>query len=138
MSRWISPVLPGCGITTSEAIINFAVDRAAAEAALAVLPDLRLVTQANRAFLRRAVKFLVGEGIDQFLDLGSGIPTVENVHEVAQQFNSRAEFAAFFDGLEFVEPGLVWVPLWRPDSPDALLLDQPSESRTLGGVGRKP
>lgn len=41
------------------------------------------VMQANRAFLRRAVRFLLGQGIRQFLDIGSGIPTVGNVHEVA-------------------------------------------------------
>src|ERR671934_3113762 len=60
---------------------NFAVDRAAADKALAVNPDFKLIMQANRAFLRRAVTFLVGQGIGQFLDLGSGIPTAGNVHE---------------------------------------------------------
>jgi SAM-dependent methyltransferase len=44
-----------------------------------------LAAQANRAFLRRAVRFCVGVGVRQFLDIGSGIPTVGNVHEVAQQ-----------------------------------------------------
>lgn len=66
---------------------NFAVDRDAAEAAIAIWPDLPLVMQANRAFLRRTVRFLVGQGIDQFLDIGSGIPTVGSSHEVAQQLN---------------------------------------------------
>lgn len=63
---------------------NFAVDRAAAEQVKAFMPELPLILRANRAFLRRAVEFLVGRGIRQFLDLGSGIPTVGNVHEVAQ------------------------------------------------------
>jgi hypothetical protein len=45
---------------------------------------------ANRAFVRRVVKFLVGESIDQFLDIGSGIPTVGNVHEIAQEMNPSA------------------------------------------------
>src|SRR5262249_3797804 len=49
-----------------------------------------LVMRANRGFLRRAVRFLVARGIDQFLDVGSGIPTVGNVHEVAQQANPAA------------------------------------------------
>jgi SAM-dependent methyltransferase len=49
------------------------------------MPDLPLLMQANRAFLRRAVQYLVGVGIRQFLDLGSGIPTVGNVHEVARK-----------------------------------------------------
>jgi len=64
---------------------NFAVDRQAAEEAVALWPDLPLIMQANRAFMRRAVRFLVAQGITQFLDIGSGIPTVGNVHEVAQQ-----------------------------------------------------
>ena len=69
---------------------NLPVDRTAAEAAIAVRPELPLVMRANRAFLRRAVRFLVQRGIDQFLDLGSGIPTVGNVHEIAQRANPAA------------------------------------------------
>ena len=240
---------------------NFAADRAAAEAAIAVYPDLPLVMQTNRAFLRRAVHFLIERGIDQFLDLGSGIPTVGNVHEVAQQANptarvvyvdvdpvavahadlilrgnpraaaieadiremerifshpttrrlldldrplaillcyilhflpddaeaertvaslraalpsgsylvishGTAEFAApavyrqgqrvyartshplhlrpreqvarYFDGLDMVPPGLVLVPLWRPETDEDLWLDQPERSVTYAGIGRKP
>src|SRR5215470_9279763 len=63
---------------------NFAVDRAMAEQLLTLAPDVAEIMRANRAFLRRAVRFMVGEGINQFLDIGSGIPTVGNVHEVAQ------------------------------------------------------
>jgi hypothetical protein len=66
---------------------NFAVDRAMAEQLLALAPDVADIMRANRAFLRRAVRFMVAEGITQFLDIGSGIPTVGNVHEVAQQAN---------------------------------------------------
>ncbi len=62
---------------------NFAADRDAAERVIAVLPDTRLVARANRAFLRRVVRYLAESGIRQFLDLGSGMPTVGNVHEVA-------------------------------------------------------
>lgn len=64
---------------------NFAVDREFARQAIAAVPDVRLIAQANRAFLHRAVRFMVDEGIRQFLDIGSGIPTVGNVHEIAQQ-----------------------------------------------------
>ncbi|MGH3795526.1 MAG: SAM-dependent methyltransferase [Pseudonocardiaceae bacterium] len=64
---------------------NFAVDREMARRAIALWPDLPQVLQANRAFLRRAVRYLVSQGITQFLDIGSGIPTVGNVHEVAQE-----------------------------------------------------
>lgn len=239
---------------------NFAIDRMAAEQVRAVYPDTPLVMQANRAFLRRAVKFLVKEGIDQFLDLASVIPTVGSVHEVAQQLNpvarvvyadldpdsvrhselilhgisntaalqldihhpeqvlnhpdarrlidfsqpvgvllgplvfvpddeeaynlvrvlrdamvsgsylaishatnegppreaveqaeklyarttspvktrTRAEVEHFFDGFELVEPGLVFTPLWQPESPDDVLLNQPERSAILAGVARKP
>jgi hypothetical protein len=64
---------------------NLAADREMAARILTVLPDAALVAQANRAFLRRAVLYCVEAGIRQFLDLGSGIPTVGNVHEVAQR-----------------------------------------------------
>ncbi|WP_434741060.1 SAM-dependent methyltransferase [Micromonospora sp. SH-82] len=63
---------------------NFAADREAARAVLAAVPDAPLMAQANRAFLRRAVQFLIDAGVRQFLDIGSGIPTVGNVHEIAQ------------------------------------------------------
>ncbi|GAA4449872.1 SAM-dependent methyltransferase [Phytohabitans houttuyneae] len=63
---------------------NFAIDRQMAAQALAGWPELPLIMRANRSFLRRAVRFLVSSGVRQFLDLGSGIPTVGNVHEVAR------------------------------------------------------
>jgi S-adenosyl methyltransferase len=64
---------------------NFAADRAAGEATMAVYPGIRLSAQANRAFLARAVRHLAGtEGIRQFLDIGTGLPTANNTHEVAQ------------------------------------------------------
>jgi hypothetical protein len=69
---------------------NFPIDRQAAETALAGFPGLAAGMRANRAFLRRAVRFLVSAGVDQFLDLGSGIPTVGNVHDIAQQINPDA------------------------------------------------
>jgi hypothetical protein len=64
---------------------NFAADREMGRQAVRMWPELPEIMQANRAFLRRAVEFLVGAGVRQFLDLGSGIPTVGNVHEVAQR-----------------------------------------------------
>lgn len=240
---------------------NFAVDRAAAERLCALAPDTPEIMRANRAFLRRAVEFLLDHGVDQFLDLGSGLPTAGNVHEVAQERDpgarvvyvdsdpvvvahgtallrdnpraaavqadvrhpeailahpavrrvldldrplavllvavlhfvtddraaaravaalrarlapggylviahgtdeglppdllaqgqqiytqaaspfkarSRAQVARFFRGLELVEPGVVYVPRWRPDGPDERFFDQPERSRNLAGVGRKP
>ena len=64
---------------------NFAADRAAAEQGLRANPNSRIPPRENRAFLRRVVRYLAGEvGIRQFLDIGTGIPTSPNVHEVAQ------------------------------------------------------
>jgi SAM-dependent methyltransferase len=63
---------------------NFEVDREAARKAMEFMPGLPKIMQANRAFMRRAVQYAVGEGITQFLDIGSGIPTHGNVHEVAR------------------------------------------------------
>jgi len=240
---------------------NTAADREAAEAVKAVYPDAPLVMRANRAFLRRAVTTLVERGITQFLDLGSGIPTAGNVHEIAQRLHSgvrvayvdvdpiavhlstallagnpdaaviqadvrqpavilahpavrrlldldrpvgmllmavlpfvkenaeaygvvealreavapgsylalshhtadnmppdiaaqterlyagttapsryrtRAEIACFFTGLTLVEPGLVYVPLWRPEPLDDLFARRPERSINLAGVGIKP
>jgi O-methyltransferase involved in polyketide biosynthesis len=65
---------------------NYAADRAAGEQVIEANPGVPDGVRANRAFLRRAVRYLAGEaGIRQFLDLGSGLPTNENTHEVAQQ-----------------------------------------------------
>ncbi|HEX4225190.1 MAG TPA: SAM-dependent methyltransferase [Pseudonocardiaceae bacterium] len=63
---------------------NFDADRLVGEKVLAVQPNGRQIARSNRAFMSRAVRFMVNSGIRQFLDLGSGIPTVGNVHEIAQ------------------------------------------------------
>ncbi|MGW0086638.1 SAM-dependent methyltransferase [Streptomyces sp. NPDC003393] len=63
---------------------NFEVDREAARKAMEFMPGLPKIMQANRAFMRRAVRNALDQGITQFLDIGSGIPTFGNVHEVAQ------------------------------------------------------
>jgi SAM-dependent methyltransferase len=239
---------------------NFPADRAAAEALNRIYPDAPLVGQANRAFLRRAVTYCAEQGLCQFLDIGSGIATVGNVHEVAHRLNpdcrvvyvdndsvavgttrqmlanvpnadivhadiravdavlnapesaqlldfreplallmvavlhyvpleddvlglvgryksalapgsllvvshttwdprpevaaairrvfdenglvvahrSRDEIAALFDGLEIVEPGVVWTPEWRPTDDGEPLYATPSRSATYAAVGRVP
>jgi hypothetical protein len=240
---------------------NFEVDRRAADVASAIYPDLPYILRANRAFLRRSVTYLIHQGVDQFLDLGSGIPTVGNVHEVLQDMGSdarvvyvdvdpiavtqsqdllrsvpnagiahadirrpegvlahpevrrlldfdrplavlfvailhfmmedeearalvdavrdvipsgsyiavthasvegvgrergarvqeiyartptpiklrtRAEIVSLFDGLELVEPGVVYLPQWWPEGRDDLFVDEPELSSTFAGVGRKP
>jgi hypothetical protein len=228
---------------------NFETDRVFAEKLLEMMPAARPAARMNRAFLRRAVRYCVSAGIDQFLDIGSGVPTAGNVHEIAPgarvQYvdnepvavthselllrdnpnascmlgdltdpdpilaastldfsrpvgllmvavlhfipdeagpheavaryvsmlapgsylvlshgaersttptevdrlyetsanpgvrRTPAEIATFFDGLELVEPGLVWTPEWQPDSPDDKL-DDPASSLVMAGVGRKP
>jgi SAM-dependent methyltransferase len=63
---------------------NFAVDREMAERAIDLWPEVPMIIRANRAFLRRAVWQLARAGVRQFIDLGSGMPTVGNVHEVAR------------------------------------------------------
>ncbi|MEV6302931.1 SAM-dependent methyltransferase [Actinoplanes sp. NPDC051861] len=69
---------------------NFAADRAVAARAVELVPELPLIARANRAFLHRAVRYATGRGVRQFLDLGSGIPTERNVHEVARESDPEA------------------------------------------------
>jgi hypothetical protein len=64
---------------------NFLADQDLGRALATVDPNVRAIARANRAFLGRAVRFLAAAGVSQFLDIGSGIPTQGNVHEVAQQ-----------------------------------------------------
>jgi S-adenosyl methyltransferase len=264
---WVPP-----GIDTSKANIarvydywlggshNFRADQDAARALITVEPNARAIMRANRAFLGRAVHFLAREaGIRQFLDIGSGIPTEQNVHQVAQdaapgsrvvyvdndevavahsrlllqddpdatiiqadlrepakiladpetrllldftqpvalllvavlhfipdsarpadivatlrdelapgsylvichscrdshpdraapaetayssrvagqlRMRTREEIAGLFDGFDLVEPGLAWLPEWRPDSP-ADVPDNPEQYWALVGVGRR-
>jgi SAM-dependent methyltransferase len=244
---------------------NFPADREVAETVIASFPMAREGIRANRAFLRRAVRLLTAAGLRQFLDIGSGIPTVGNVHEIAQsiapdarvvyvdkdpvavaesmsilegnenaiairgdllepegflthprvrelldfdqpivvllvallhfvaddaaayaavndiraalapggylvlthvtdegqridpdgvknvedayreraattgRLRGRNEIARYFDGCELVDPGLIWVPSWRPDAsePDEFT-DDPRLSMTLAGVARIP
>ncbi len=235
---------------------NFEQDRAFAEKLLEAVPEARDAARLNRAFLRRAVRYCVDAGVRQFIDVGSGIPTAGNVHEIAQAIapdtrvlyidnepvavthselmlrdNDRTasvhgdltdpeavlrseeatelidfsqpvavltvavlhfipdsarpheavakyvsamapgsllvlshgvrqpsaenveklyrntanpstgrtpdEIAAFFEGTELVEPGLVWTPQWRPDAPEDVG-EHPERSLVFAGVGRKP
>ncbi|OFE10319.1 hypothetical protein AWH04_26110 [Rhodococcus erythropolis] len=67
---------------------NFAVDRQRAEEVIALLPITPMIMRANRQFLRRAVRFCAEQGVNQFLDLGAGIPTEGPVHEVVASVTS--------------------------------------------------
>jgi hypothetical protein len=73
---------------------NFAADRAVVELTLQIAPDAALGARANRAFLRRVVRYLAGQaGIGQFLDIGSGLPSQGNVHEIAREVSPAARVA---------------------------------------------
>jgi hypothetical protein len=67
--------------------MNFPADRELAERAMTALPFTQALARLSRAWLRRVVSACLDAGIDQFLDLGSGIPTVGNVHEIVQERN---------------------------------------------------
>ena len=104
---------------------NFAVDREMVERVVAMAPNARQIGLANRAFLGRAVRRLVADGVRQFLDVGSGIPTLASVHEVAQQFDPAAR-------VMYVDIDPVAVAHGR-----AILAGNPNADVMLGDV-RKP
>ncbi len=104
---------------------NYAADREAAQRQARAVRQLPWLARQNREFLQRAVRFCAGGGITQFLDLGSGLPTNQNVHEVARLASPDAR----------VEPGLTDIWAWRPDAETAVTTTE--VMRILGGVGRK-
>jgi hypothetical protein len=118
---------------------NFAADRASAEEFLGRWPDARETMRVNRAFLGRAVRYLAGSvGLCQFLDIGSGIPTMGNVHEIAQQAYPAARIVyADIDPVAVLHsqailarnPGAIAIQadLRQPRG----ILDQPELRRTL-------
>lgn len=103
---------------------NFQVDRDAAAAITNAMPGLPAILRANRAYLRRAVSYLVGQGVTQFLDLGSGIPTVGNVHEVAWRHDPTARIV-------YVDCDAVAVAHSR-----AILRDEPNADAVLADLRR--
>ncbi|MHA6800546.1 SAM-dependent methyltransferase [Bounagaea algeriensis] len=69
---------------------NFEVDRELGREVMEVVPNIREIAQNNRAFMRRAVRYCLDRGVRQFLDLGSGIPTAGNVHEIVHAVDPEA------------------------------------------------
>lgn len=69
---------------------NFAADRLLGDQLMAAFPNSSWIAKQNRVFVGRAVRFVAMQGMDQFLDVGSGLPTMENVHEVARRVNPDA------------------------------------------------
>ena len=87
---------------------NFAVDRETAEEALRSWGTVRTAARENRAFLARAVRYLVAEaGIRQFLDIGTGLPSANNVHEVAQAVEPSCR-VVYVDNDPTARNGLTW------------------------------
>ena len=72
---------------------HFAADREQADVVAARMPEIVTIARANRDFLGRAVRWCLDQGVRQFLDLGSGVPTVGNVHEIAQRYDDAARVA---------------------------------------------
>jgi hypothetical protein len=98
---------------------NFRADQDVARAMIAVDPNIRAMMRANRAFLGRAVRYLIREaGIRQFLDIGSGIPTEQNVHEVAQAAASGSR-VVYVDNDEVA---VAHSRLMLEDNPDATVI----------------
>lgn len=69
---------------------NFEVDRKACDTLLEQIPELLDLANGNRAFLSRAVSYVASQGVEQFLDLGAGLPTADNTHHSAQKVNPRS------------------------------------------------
>jgi hypothetical protein len=100
---------------------NFAADRELAGRVLSVMPDGPALARTNRAFLQRAVRFAADCGVRQFLDLGSGIPTAGNVHEVAQATVPRTRVV--YVDIDPVAVAHSEAILHGDDSADAVLAD---------------
>src|SRR5262245_41558951 len=103
---------------------NFAADRALAEKFLRAQPNARTIARLNRAFLRRAVLFMMDRGIRQFLDLGSGIPTVGNVHEIAQKAAQQADTEAHVVYVDFEEVAVAHSQLILEQDPRAEIIQE--------------
>ncbi|MEO3870027.1 SAM-dependent methyltransferase [Nonomuraea sp. B12E4] len=69
---------------------NFEIDREAVRRVEKAMPEIRQLAQENRAFLRRAVRYMARQGIRQFIDIGSGLPTAGNTHEIAREITPDA------------------------------------------------
>jgi hypothetical protein len=107
---------------------NFATDRTVAEPVTTAWPGMRTATRENRAFIGRAVQYLAAEaGIHQLLDIGSGLPTASNVHEVAQA-NNLAARVVYADNDPSLGGDLSW---WRPWLPSGAGGGNPEGARLV-------
>lgn len=117
---------------------HYEVDRIRAKEAVAADPTLVRMIKENRSFLGRAVRYLAEQGIDQFLDIGTGLPTRQNVHEIAQSVNPDARVVYVDYDEQVVAHGrallassgnttMILADLRRP----AAILEHPETSRLL-------
>ncbi|MBV2366743.1 SAM-dependent methyltransferase [Streptomonospora nanhaiensis] len=105
---------------------NYAVDREMGGRLLKAMPELKMAAHANRLFLGRAVEFMAAQGVDQFVDIGSGLPTQEPVHEVARRHIPDARVV-------YVDHD----PVVRVHA-EALLADRPEITGVVLGDMREP
>jgi hypothetical protein len=98
---------------------NFDADRLVGERVLQVQPNGRQIARSNRAFMSRSVRFMISQGITQFLDLGSGIPTVGNVHEIAQHANPNCRIVY----VDYDPVAVAHSQLMLEDNPRAVVVD---------------
>jgi O-methyltransferase involved in polyketide biosynthesis len=82
---------------------HYAIDRDFAERQLATMPEFGAGLRANRAFLGRAVRYALDQGVRQFVDIGSGLPMVGNVHEVADEFAPGRSRVVYIDNEPIVQ-----------------------------------
>ncbi|HEY7223995.1 MAG TPA: SAM-dependent methyltransferase [Micromonosporaceae bacterium] len=113
-------------------IHNFPADREVAEKMVKMFPQVPAITRAGRAYLRRVVAYLVAQGIRQFLDIGSGIPTQGNVHEVAQALapDSRVVYldidpVAVSESIDILDGNPTATALWGDLRDPQAILDNP-------------
>ncbi|WP_035839526.1 SAM-dependent methyltransferase [Kitasatospora azatica] len=109
---------------------NFAADREAAGQAIAVFPWARTAAQVNRSFMHRSTRLLARAGITQFLDIGTGIPTSPNLHEVAQQVNPQAR-VLYADNDPIVYAHAQALLLSRPEGVTAYLQAEATEPDSI-------
>jgi hypothetical protein len=98
---------------------NFDADRMVGERVLQVQPNGRQIARSNRAFMSRAVRYMISKGITQFLDLGSGIPTVGNVHEIAQYAHRDSRIVY----VDYDPVAVAHSQLMLEDNPNAVVVD---------------
>ncbi|MFF4773375.1 SAM-dependent methyltransferase [Microtetraspora fusca] len=98
---------------------NFPADRAAADQVLRYVPEIPIGIRENRAFLQRAVRFLAEQGVRQFLDIGAGLPTQQNVHQVVAEIDPEAR-TVYVDNDPQV---LVHARALLQDSPQVLVVE---------------